>query len=553
MEILQVKNLEFCYPDAKKNALNNLSFSINAGEFIVICGESGCGKSTLLKLLKKEVAPAGIKKGNILFRGVDVENMSHQDSSKKIGYVAQKPDGALVTEKVYSELAFGLENLCYDNNCIRMKVSETAISFGIESLFREKVEDLSGGQKQLVTLASVLVMEPMVLLLDEPTSKLDRIAAEEFINIIQKLSQNYGVTIIIAEHNLEEVFSMADRIFVLDEGQLVIDEKPKQLYSAMKKNIKCHNMLQAMPSAVRIFADRNKEADCPLNVKEAGIYLEQHYNLEHLKNISNNEIKQFKTKKDKSIKYRFKNIWFRYEKDGMDILRGADLTIYQNTLYCLLGGNGSGKSTLLSIINGLYKPYRGHVENIKSAYMCQNPQLMFLKENIYEDLIETGYANRRSKQETQDIIEEYENQLNLKDIFHMHPYDLSGGEIQKAALMKILLSEADLILLDEPTKGMDAFLKKEFGQILKELLLKGKTILMVTHDVEFAAEYADDCSMIFDGEIFGRSKPKTFFEHNTYFTTYTNRIMRRATQGIITVSEADFVLNEYERMYKNVE
>ncbi len=559
MELLQVRDLSFQYPDSGRLALNRLNFSVNAGEFVILCGASGCGKSTLLKLLKKEVAPAGNRQGEILFQGKPAEELSYRESAKYIGYVAQNTEGALVTEKVYSELAFGLENFQYDNDHIRMKVSETAISFGIEELFHKKVEELSGGQRQLVNLAAVLVTEPLVLLLDEPVSKLDRIAAEEFINTIRKLSETYGITIVMAEHNLEDIFSLADRIMVLEDGNLIADEKPEDLSGILKQRNSGTAMMKALPSAVRLFADRSKALECPLNVREAVRYLSRHYNMELLRKLDedlsgirkNLRTERTGNKTKYPVGLQFKNIWFRYEKDGKDILRGAGLTVLKNTLHCLLGGNGSGKSSLLSVIGGLYKPYRGHMEKQNVAYLCQTPQFMFLKETVYEDFLDTGYQNGRTKQEIKDLIGKYERRLGLESLYHMHPYDLSGGEIQKAALMKILLCRAEIILLDEPTKGMDAGSKDEFGQVLKELLSQEKTILMVTHDIEFAAEYGDYCSMIFDGEIFGTSEPTEFFEHNTYFTTYTGRILRKVAGKRITVSQADELLDHYEK-YKEV-
>ena len=394
MELLQVRDLSFQYPDSGRMALNRLNFSVNAGEFVILCGASGCGKSTLLKLLKREVAPAGNRQGEILFQGKPAEELSYLESAKYIGYVAQNTEGALVTEKVYSELAFGLENFQYDNNHIRMKVSETAISFGIEELFHKKVEDLSGGQKQLVNLAAVLVTEPLVLLLDEPVSKLDRITAEEFIHTIRKLSETYGITILMAEHNLEDIFSLADRVLVLDDGMLIADEKPKDLYGYLKQRNSGDSLIKALPSAVRMFADRSTAAECPLNVKEAVRYLNRRYNMELLKKLDEDlsgKRKSVRTDNSRrnmnSPALRFKNIWFRYEKNGKDILRGAGLTVQQHTLHCLLGGNGSGKSTLLSVIGGLYKPYRGHMDRQSVAYMCQTPQFMFLKETIYEDFL----------------------------------------------------------------------------------------------------------------------------------------------------------------------
>ena len=542
MEILQIKNLKFAYPDAQINTLENINTSVHRGEFIVICGESGCGKTTLLKLLKKEIAPYGTKSGEIFFNGTEQNFVPSKISASEIGFVLQSTDAQIVTDFVYHELAFGLENLGMDNQIIRRRVSEMANYFGIQDWFRKKTNELSGGQKQLLNLASVMSLNPKLLLLDEPTAQLDPIAASNFIATLNKLNKELGLTIIIIEHRLEEILPIADRVWLLEKGNLVFDGAPKNIISFFNKN-PSHKMLTAMPSAMRIFASLNGVGDCPLTVREGREYI--------TKNFSNDIscLPSAAKKLDSEPVVELKNVYFRYRRDFPDALNGLDLTVKKAEHFCILGGNGTGKTTTLSVISGLKKPYRGkilingkNIEEYKNgalyqnnlAYLPQNPQNVFVANTVYEDLYEICKNLKKTKEESEKIINAIAEKLNLSSLLQMHPYDLSGGEQQKAALAKMLLLNPKILLLDEPTKGIDDNAKQNFIRIIKQLNSDGVTVITVTHDIEFAAESADRCGLFFDGEMVSVDIPENFFSENNFYTTSANRISRGYFKNAIT-------------------
>ena len=277
MEILRIENLSFRYPNAKSNAIDGVSLSINDGDFVVVCGESGCGKTTLLKLLKSELAPVGEKSGKIFYCGKEQEMLDPKSSASQIGYVLQNPDNQIVTDKVWHELAFGLENMGVDSDIIRRRVGEMASYFGIHEWFRKKTDELSGGQKQLLNLAAIMVMQPKILILDEPTSQLDPIAASDFIATLHKLNRELGLTIILVEHRLEEVFPIADKVLLMDSGKALLFDVPEAIGRKLLKAHSDHRMLCALPSAVRIFTALGIEDECPLTVKEGRDFLERHF------------------------------------------------------------------------------------------------------------------------------------------------------------------------------------------------------------------------------------------------------------------------------------
>lgn len=534
MEILQIKDLSFKYPDAKKNALKYVSLSVNAGEFIVICGESGCGKSTLLRLIKKELAPYGEKSGEILYNGKPLEKTDERTAASEIGFVLQNPEGQIVTDTVWHELAFGLESLGFNTALIRRRVAEMASYFGIEEWFHKKTAQLSGGQKQLLNLASVMAMNPKILLLDEPTAQLDPISASNFIGTLQKLNRELGLTILLVEHRLEEVFPIADKVLLMESGELIFADRPKKIGAYFKKNPN-HPMLAGLPAAMRIFNMLKAEGESPVTVREGRDYITGNYE----NNAFKAEIKPYSHSNEKAAE--LKEVWFRYQKDFPDIIKGASLTVYRGEHFCVLGGNGTGKTTTLGVIAGLLKAYRGkvlingkkineysgnslYIRNI--AMLPQNPQTVFLEKTVKEDLLENCRTMSFSKEESEIKITETVRKLGIEHLLQMHPYDLSGGEQQKAALAKILLSEPQILLLDEPTKGIDAYSKRALCDILSELKKDGITIITVTHDVEFAAAAADRIGMFFDGGLTSVDTPTEFFSDNNFYTTAANRISR---------------------------
>lgn len=547
MEILSIKDLTFSYPNKENFALQNVNLSINSGDFVVVCGQSGSGKTTLLRMLKKEIAPHGEKQGAVYYKGEDVEKLDDKISAQKIGFVFQKPDQQIVTDKVWHELAFGLESLGYDSDYIRLRVGEMANYFGITSLFRKKTTELSGGQKQLMNLASVMAMSPDVIILDEPTSQLDPITANDFITTLKKINDELGLTVIIIEHRLQEVFPIADKVAVMEDGKVICYDTPRNVCEKLSN----HPMSQGFPSAVRIWQKSGSKGECPLTVKEGRNFI----NL----NFSERKLPLRNTIPNTEDIITLKDVFFRYEKGGNDILSGTNLSIKKGEHFCILGGNGSGKTTTLKILAGLLKPYRGKViiDNNKMtkkttadfnrlgvAMLPQNPESVFLKSRVIDDYTELCKIKGIEKSNYEDKINSVAEKLGIKDLLENHPYDLSGGEIQKCALGKVLISEPKILLLDEPTKGVDAYSKLSLSKILQEIKSDGVTIITVTHDVEFASIVADRCGLFFDGEVLSSPVPQEFFSKNNFYTTASSRISRDKFANAVTVDDVVSLIKE---------
>lgn len=547
MEILSIKDLTFSYPNKENFALQNVNLSINSGDFVVVCGQSGSGKTTLLRMLKKEIAPHGEKQGAVYYKGEDVEKLDDKISAQKIGFVFQKPDQQIVTDKVWHELAFGLESLGYDSDYIRLRVGEMANYFGITSLFRKKTTELSGGQKQLMNLASVMAMSPDVIILDEPTSQLDPITANDFITTLKKINDELGLTVIIIEHRLQEVFPIADKVAVMEDGKVICYDTPRNVCEKLSN----HPMSQGFPSAVRIWQKSGSKGECPLTVKEGRNFI----NL----NFSERKLPLRNTIPNTEDIITLKDVFFRYEKGGNDILSGTNLSIKKGEHFCILGGNGSGKTTTLKILAGLLNPYRGKViiDNNKMtkkttadfnrlgvAMLPQNPESVFLKSRVIDDYTELCKIKGIEKSDYEDKINSVAEKLGIKDLLENHPYDLSGGEIQKCALGKVLISEPKILLLDEPTKGVDAYSKLSLSKILQEIKSDGVTIITVTHDVEFASIVADRCGLFFDGEVLSSLVPQEFFSKNNFYTTASSRISRDKFANAVTVDDVVSLIKE---------
>lgn len=547
MEILSIKDLTFSYPNKENFALQNVNLSINSGDFVVVCGQSGSGKTTLLRMLKKEIAPHGEKQGTVYYKGEDVEKLDDKISAQKIGFVFQKPDQQIVTDKVWHELAFGLESLGYDSDYIRLRVGEMANYFGITSLFRKKTTELSGGQKQLMNLASVMAMSPDVIILDEPTSQLDPITANDFITTLKKINDELGLTVIIIEHRLQEVFPIADKVAVMEDGKVICYDTPRNVCEKLSN----HPMSQGFPSAVRIWQKSGSKGECPLTVKEGRNFI----NL----NFSERKLPLRNTIPNTEDIITLKDVFFRYEKGGNDILSGTNLSIKKGEHFCILGGNGSGKTTTLKILAGLLKPYRGKViiDNNKMtkkttadfnrlgvAMLPQNPESVFLKSRVIDDYTELCKIKGIEKSDYEEKINSVAEKLGIKDLLENHPYDLSGGEIQKCALGKVLISEPKILLLDEPTKGVDAYSKIALSKILQEIKSDDVTIITVTHDVEFASIVADRCGLFFDGEVLSSLVPQEFFSKNNFYTTASSRISRDKFANAVTVDDVVSLIKE---------
>lgn len=538
MEILQVKNLNFTYPKAAQKALDGINLTVNKGDFILVCGASGCGKTTLLRLLKKEIAPYGEMSGDILYCGESLSETNAKKAASEIGFVGQNPDEQIVTDKVWHELAFGLENLGIDQNTIRRRVGEMASFFGIHGWYHKKTQELSGGQKQLLNLSAVMAMQPKILLLDEPTSQLDPIAAADFIATLRKLNSELGLTIIMVEHRLEEVFPVVDKVVTMENGKILFNGNPREVCAEMNG----HPMQAGLPSAVRIFNGLDSSGNCPLTVREGREFLEKNYAHKSGGSLTDKPFNMPETV------IEAKDIWFRYEKNQPDIISGLNVKIGRGEIYSILGGNGSGKTTTLNILAGLDKPYKGKIRidgkkigdykngslyRKKLSVLPQNPKSVFLKETVRDDLAQMLHAIGIPPNEQKSKIEAVSGRFGITELLDKHPYDLSGGEMQKCALCKLLLTEPQILLLDEPTKGFDACSKTNLAKLLNELKAEGKTIIIVTHDIEFAAEISTRCALFFDGKIISEGTPKSFFSENNFYTTAANRISRELFTGAV--------------------
>lgn len=539
MACFEIKDLSFSYPDRKKKALDHVDLTIEQGEFVVLCGRSGCGKSTLMRHLKPVLAPHGQKEGEILFYGTDLDEVDFRSQSAQIGYVLQNPDNQVVTDKVWHELSFGLESLGEDNETIRLRVAEMASYFGIQGWFHRDVSGLSGGQKQLLNLASIMAMQPLVLLLDEPTSMLDPIAASDFLETVRKLNRDVGTTVIITEHRLEDIFPYADRVVVMEKGKIIANDTPRVVGKQLKN--KNNAMFHALPSPMRIYSEVENDLECPLTVREGRAWISELMNGVELKERKIVDDKEYDPG-DKNPVAEMKEVWFRYEKESPDIVKGASVKIPRNKLFCIVGGNGTGKSTTMKLLTAQIKPYRGKIyidgKDIRKykdnelfdhnlAMLPQNPQALFVKKTVEEDLWEIMRDRKElSKEEKAKRIADVAKLVDIEDILDQHPYDISGGEQQRAALAKVLLIEPKILVLDEPTKGLDNYFKFKFGSILKDLTKQGVSIIMVSHDIEFCASYGDSCSMFFDGDIVTTDTPNRFFSGNSFYTTAANRLSR---------------------------
>lgn len=519
-KILKINNLSFKYPENNAPSLKNISLEINRGEIVILAGKSASSKTTLLKNIKAELCPHGERSGEILFDGTLLDDIPPKERVSKIGLVMQNPEDSIVCDTVLGEIAFGLESLAYDSESIRQIVSEVCEYLGISHLIGRKTDTLSGGEKQLVSLAGVLSMYPDLLMLDEPLSQLDSVAADSFAQLIKRLNTEQNLTIIISEHRLERLLPYGDRLIILDNGEIAFNSTPQEFADSFLPCRKDYDFLS--PPAVRIFNKSEAIGKCPLTVRDCAQWLRESYSGAKYTKITPD--KPLPTEKAMEIK----DVFFAYEKKSKMLFDNLCATVNKGTITALLGGNGVGKSTFLQLLCGVLKPYSGKIKiyGKKVAYMPQNAYSLFTEKTVKEDLLTVS-----------DKIEEAVNITEIENILNKHPNDLSGGEIQKAALAKLLLLEPDILLLDEITKGLDGAYKAKLGEILTCLAAKGVTVLCVSHDVEFCAEYAQKCMLLSGGKIVSEKTKRDFFKDNRFFTSCARIISRGVFEDAVTDSE----------------
>ena len=531
MDLLKIENLTFSYPQSTRRVLDDVSFTIKEGEFCVLCGATGSGKSTLLRECKREIAANGQKSGNILFKGTPIEQLSDKDAAMRIGFVCQMPDQQIVCDKVWHELAFGLENLGLEQDEIARRVAEMAGYLGIEPWYDKPVSELSGGQKQLLCLASVMVMHPDLLILDEPTAQLDPIAATEFLHTLGKLNRDFSLTVLIAEHRLEELVPMCDKLIVLKDGALLGADTPRALMPRIASE---PPLLASMPTAARV-ACALHDPTYPLSVKEGRRMLAS-----YAKDASHaRTLPEKPANKGCEAALALRDVYFRYARELPDTLERLSLTLYEREVLCVLGGNGSGKSTMLGVCAGLHKPYAGRVTVFgKQIKDYKNQSLYRACLSLLPQDVQTVFLCNTVREELADAkVDPSTLPFDLSPLLDTHPYDLSGGEQQLVALAKVLATKPRILLMDEPTKGLDAEKKAVLIEIIRSLKADGVSILIVTHDVEFAALCADRCVLFFRGTAVSDGLPRAFFAENSFYTTAARRMSRGYFDNAITAED----------------
>lgn len=539
MASVAIEALTFKYPNSSVPALDNVSIEVREGEFLLVIGPSGCGKSTLLRHLKTVLSPHGERSGSVRIDGRELSEVPEREQAGEIGFVFQHPDDQIVTDKVWHELAFGLESLGADRNKMRLRVAEMASYFGLEDVFYKDAAELSGGQKQLLNLASVMTLSPKILVFDEPTSQLDPIAAFDFLTTVKKLNTELGMTVILSEHRLEEAMPFADRVLVMESGRAVICDTPRAAAEMIYASGSA--MLYAMPAAARLSLGLGM--GCAALTVNEGRRLLLSMGLEK----GSLPAGEFVPRGGEAL-ISAKGLFFRYEKDGADVLKGLDVDLRKGEIMGLVGGNGAGKSTLLALLSGDRQPYRGHIsvrgKRMKSRFSAfearigllgQDPRTLFSTDTVRAELEKA--ANARDKSTAEERINAVISLMDIGDILDRNPFDISGGEQQRTAIAIILLTEPEALLLDEPTKGMDAGVKRALGERLRALRDEGLAILIVTHDTEFCAEYADRVGLMFDGSIAAEDNARGFFSRNTFYTTAANRIARDIYPNALLIEE----------------
>lgn len=501
----KIENFSFIYPKGKE-VIQDISFGVNKGDFVVISGKSGCGKTTLLKHLKPSLKPEGEMRGTIILD----EEIENDDT--KIGFVFQNPNDQIVMDKVWHEIAFGLENMGIPLKQMKRRVGEIVNYFNLQNIINRDTQSLSGGEKQLVNLASVMVMNPKVILLDEATAQLDPVNHDEFIKIIKQINDDFNVTIIFVEHQLEGLLDVANRLIVMDEGKIVIDGEIKKAVDEMlTKEI----FVESLPDYVRV-SSLTKQL-C-LSVKDAR---------KALIDFDDFDIKEIEDV-DTGILMEIRDLNFGHDDI---VLKNLDLDIRQNEILSIVGANGSGKSSFLRCIAGLVK-YQGKVTKIgyvdKIGYLPQDPTTLFLSDKVIDDLLAVD--------ESEKSVDIQLNNLGISDLKEKHPFDLSGGQKQLVALAKVLLTQPQLLLLDEPTKGIDALSKENLAALIRGLS-KHMTIVVASHDLEFVAKISDRVAMIFNGQMESVDTMREFFSQNLFYTTTINKIIRENNPEIVLLED----------------
>lgn len=526
--MIKLHDFTFTYNGTAQPALQNVALTIEDGEFILITGASGGGKSTLCRCFNGLVPHfyGGTISGRAEVQGMDILTTPPKELATKVGMVFQDPENQLVTTDVEREIAFGLENLGFPVNLIARRIEEALDTAGIANLRTRKHHELSGGEKQKVVIASVLALHPEVLVLDEPTSELDPQSAEEVLRLLERLNDELGITVILIEHRLDRVVHLVDRVLVMNEGSIQTNGRPREVMNI-------GDLGSGIPPVIRLMqrlrAKGLKLSKLPLTVKEARLELQK-----VLRNINRSELSDDRL--DIKPILKVDKLWFSYGDRAA--LRDIKMTINKGELTAIMGRNASGKTTLVKHLNGLLKPSKGRViiDGIDTrqcsvaelsrqvGYVFQNPN-----DHLFADTVEEEVAFSLRNQGLEEVqinkpVEQILNQFRLARYRQSYPRNLSGGEKQRLALASVLVTRPKIIILDEPTRGMDYALKLELIGFLTDYCKRGNSVIMVTHDVEIVAERADRVILLSEGRVVVDGSKREVLSKALLFSPQINRL-----------------------------
>jgi len=552
LAVIKFERVSYAYPQQKAPVLRNLSLEIAEGEFVLVVGPSGAGKSTFLRCLNGLVPHfhGGRFSGRVRVAGRDPVSLEPRGMADVVGFVFQDPEAQFVVDTVEDELVFALENFALPQAVMRKRVEEVLDQLGIAHLRSRRVSTLSGGEKQRVALAAVMTLHPQVLVLDEPTSQLDPQAAEEVLIALRQLNEDLGLTVILSEHRLERVVQYADRILYFPgAGEPILDGTPDEVLSQAPLTPPLVTLGKALGWR-----------PLPLTIKEARRFARQL----DLTSVAAPSRLAGQVKPAAAVKttpsVQIENAWYDYA--GREALRGVSLTFRPGELVALMGRNGAGKTTLMKLLVGLLRAKQGRVrlasahgldaratnghgagggqrpvemlvdtsklsldEIVKTVgYVPQDPGLLLFQDTLAQELTFTRSGHALPADRAADLA--LLAGLGLAHLSEQYPRDLSGGERQRAALAAILVADPQVLLLDEPTRGLDYQHKSELVKLLRDYRQAGKTIIMATHDVELVAACADRVIMLAEGQVVLDAPTRIAMSESLVFASQINKLLR---------------------------
>jgi energy-coupling factor transport system ATP-binding protein len=535
--VITFDNFSYTYPNATQPAVRNVSIQLRPSSFTLVVGKSGAGKSTFLRCINGLVPhfTGGHVEGRLRVFDLDPIAVGPQTMSQQVGFVLQDPEAQFVMDTVEDEIAFALENAALPRPDMRLRVEETLDLLDLEPLRNRKLETLSGGERQRVAIASVLALRPRLLILDEPTSQLDPKSAEDVLNALTRLNSDLGLTILLSEHRLERVLPFVDAIIELAQS----DDAARDSNARIGSPREMLASLDWVPP-VTALAKELRWHPLPVTVKEG-----RAFSVEWMRTQTTSEVDSRSKTISAQPLIELSQIEAAY--DQQNVLKNVSLNVNAGEVVVVLGRNGSGKTTLLKCMVGLHKPKRGEIriegKNISHqttsqickhiGYLPQDPNVLLFSDTAYDELALTLRNHRESVSESRVL--EMLTALGLSDKAKTYPRDLSSGERQRVAFGAIAITMPKALLLDEPTRGLDYAAKKTLVSMLRKWQTAGTAIVLVTHDVEFAAEIATQVVVLSHGEVISEGDPKNVLGTSPIFAPQIARLFPGA--GWLTVKD----------------